>query len=160
MDRSSVECPEDGEGASLVCAECGLESSPDAAGWRDYLDDDGQAVRLFGHLSGTYNVRMKAATEPEPETVSITKVAGNILTVVMEDLGKGWIAEAEIAMNEHYPRSGHGEYVHTLRNGNVLFGSWDIQLMDADTILVHTTYSSLRSLSQEVIPYCGSAPPW
>jgi hypothetical protein len=28
----------------LVCAECGATSSPDAAGWRAYLDDDGQAV--------------------------------------------------------------------------------------------------------------------
>jgi hypothetical protein len=30
--------------APLVCAECGLESPPDAAGWRGYLDDDGAAV--------------------------------------------------------------------------------------------------------------------
>ena len=28
----------------LVCAECGRESEPDAAGWRAYLDDDDQAV--------------------------------------------------------------------------------------------------------------------
>jgi DNA-directed RNA polymerase subunit RPC12/RpoP len=28
----------------LVCAECGRESPPDAAGWRAYLDDDGKAV--------------------------------------------------------------------------------------------------------------------
>jgi hypothetical protein len=27
--------------APLVCAECGLESPPDAASWRAYLDDDG-----------------------------------------------------------------------------------------------------------------------
>jgi hypothetical protein len=26
--------------APLICAECGLESPPDAAGWRAYLDDD------------------------------------------------------------------------------------------------------------------------
>jgi hypothetical protein len=30
--------------STLVCAECGRESEPDAAGWRAYLDDDGQAV--------------------------------------------------------------------------------------------------------------------
>jgi hypothetical protein len=30
--------------APLVCAECGLESPPDAASWRAYLDDDGAAV--------------------------------------------------------------------------------------------------------------------
>jgi hypothetical protein len=28
----------------LVCAECGRDSEPDAAGWRAYLDDDDQAV--------------------------------------------------------------------------------------------------------------------
>ena len=28
----------------LICAECGLESPPDAAGWRAYLDDDGAAL--------------------------------------------------------------------------------------------------------------------
>ena len=28
----------------LECAECGRESSSDAAGWRAYLDDDGRAV--------------------------------------------------------------------------------------------------------------------
>ena len=30
----------------LVCAECGCQSPPVAAGWRAYLDDDGQAVTL------------------------------------------------------------------------------------------------------------------
>jgi hypothetical protein len=30
--------------ASLVCAECGAVSPHDAAGWRAYLDNDGQAV--------------------------------------------------------------------------------------------------------------------
>ena len=29
---------------TLTCAECGRESEPDAAGWRAYLDGDGQAV--------------------------------------------------------------------------------------------------------------------
>jgi hypothetical protein len=29
---------------SLVCAECRLESPPDAEGWRGYLDDDSAAV--------------------------------------------------------------------------------------------------------------------
>jgi hypothetical protein len=33
-----------GASPPLVCAECGRESPPDAAGWRAYLDDDGQAV--------------------------------------------------------------------------------------------------------------------
>jgi integrase/recombinase XerC len=28
----------------LICAECGAESPPDAAGWRGYLDDDGAAI--------------------------------------------------------------------------------------------------------------------
>lgn len=28
----------------LVCAECGAESTPGAAGWHAYLDDDDQAV--------------------------------------------------------------------------------------------------------------------
>jgi hypothetical protein len=31
-------------GSALVCAECGAESPPDAAGWRAYLNDDGEAV--------------------------------------------------------------------------------------------------------------------
>jgi len=28
----------------LICAECGAESPPDAAGWRAYLTDDGEAA--------------------------------------------------------------------------------------------------------------------
>jgi hypothetical protein len=28
----------------LVCANCGVESPPDARGWRAYLDDDDVAV--------------------------------------------------------------------------------------------------------------------
>jgi hypothetical protein len=32
------------EPTGLVCAECGAFSPPDAAGWKAYLDDDGQAV--------------------------------------------------------------------------------------------------------------------
>jgi ribosomal protein L40E len=28
----------------LVCANCGATSPPDAASWRAYLDDDGNAV--------------------------------------------------------------------------------------------------------------------
>jgi hypothetical protein len=28
----------------LVCAECGRESPPDAAGWHAYLDDDGHVT--------------------------------------------------------------------------------------------------------------------
>jgi hypothetical protein len=33
--------------APLVCTECGLESPPDAEGWRGYLDDDGAAVMFW-----------------------------------------------------------------------------------------------------------------
>jgi hypothetical protein len=39
--------------AQLVCAECGRESPPDAAGWRAYLDDDdGAAVTSLPGLLG------------------------------------------------------------------------------------------------------------
>jgi hypothetical protein len=31
-------------GLQLICAECGAMSPSDAAGWRAYLNDDGEAV--------------------------------------------------------------------------------------------------------------------
>jgi hypothetical protein len=49
----------DGESAAepqLVCAECGAVSEGDAAGWRAYLDDDGQAVPFCPECAGRESV--------------------------------------------------------------------------------------------------------
>ena len=42
----AVSEPDALDGQPLVCAECGAVSSPDAEGWKAYLDDDGNA-RMF-----------------------------------------------------------------------------------------------------------------
>ena len=68
----------------------------------------------------------------------------------MEDKAEGWTARGDVAMNEQSPRSGHGEYVQELRDDRILFGTWDVQVMNRDTLLVHTTYSSVRD-SREVL---------
>ncbi len=39
-----MERDEPGAPGVLICAECGTESSPDAAGWRAYLDIDDDVV--------------------------------------------------------------------------------------------------------------------
>jgi hypothetical protein len=48
--------------ARLVCAECGATSESDAAGWRAYLDDDGQAVTFCPECAE----RESAATQASP----------------------------------------------------------------------------------------------
>jgi hypothetical protein len=58
----------------LICAECGVESPPDAAGWRGYLDDDGAAVmfcpdcaeREFGAIFGRGEGVFRSGLTPCP----------------------------------------------------------------------------------------------
>lgn len=55
--------------AQPVCAECGVESPPDAAGWRAYLDDDDQAVTFCAHpqrAAGAGQVTPRSPPEKVP----------------------------------------------------------------------------------------------
>ena len=94
----------------------------------------------FGPLAGTYQSARKLTNEPERGTVSIT-VKGNILGVRFGNLAEGESVTGEIAMNEQLPRSGRGHYWH-LEGGLQMWGFWDVQAVDADTLLVHTTYAN------------------
>jgi hypothetical protein len=62
-EAAAVSATVTGMAAQLICAECGSESPPDAAGWRAYLDDDGQAVTFCRtapseRLEGDVGVRL------------------------------------------------------------------------------------------------------
>jgi hypothetical protein len=96
--------------------------------------------REFGPLSGTYRVTRKLSDQPEPETVSIS-VKRNVLTVQSQG---GDLYSGEIAMSEQFLASGKGQY-HQAKDGAQLWGFWDVQRKDEDTILVHTTYANPQS---------------
>jgi hypothetical protein len=97
----------------------------------------------FGSLNGRYRSTRKLGDQPEPETVSIS-VEENLLAVVFEGLPDGESVSGQIAMNAQLPRSGEGNYWH-IKAGEQLWGFWEIQVKDADTILVHRTYASHKT---------------
>jgi hypothetical protein len=95
----------------------------------------------FHDLADEYTVRKKRRAEPESDTTKI-RVAGNVLRVTQEGFEEGGSAKGEIQMDTSDVRSGKGQYVHDKPGPPILFGFWDVQVMDRDTILVHTTYAS------------------
>lgn len=110
-----------------------------------------RAYRLhheFAPLAGMYQVTRKLTDQPEPETVSIS-VKKNFLTVQSHG---GEVYSGEIAMSEQLPASGKGQYQHS-KGGTQLWGFWDVQLKDKDTILVHTTYADSQSHTAVVSGY-------
>jgi hypothetical protein len=52
----------------LVCAECGVESPPDAADWRAYLDDDGRAVTFCPDCPERVRERLQRLTSTTTAT--------------------------------------------------------------------------------------------
>jgi hypothetical protein len=103
----------------------------------------------FAHLGGRYQISRKLAVQAEPETASIT-AHGNILHVTFEGLPKGDSVEGKITMKDH--ASGKGDYVH-LKDGQQLWGSWEIHVQEPETILVHRTYASHKTHAPVVSGY-------
>jgi hypothetical protein len=99
----------------------------------------GSVVRNFAPLAGPYSVRRKLSAAPEPETLTIT-VRGNVLEVVALNVPGAQSVGGEIQMSDQLPRSGKGHYEHVELDGTQLWGFWDVQVKDAKTILVHTTF--------------------
>ena len=95
--------------------------------------------------------------QPEPETVSIT-VKGNLLSVEFENLSDGELVTGQIAMNEQLPQSGEGLYWH-VKDRAQLWGFWDIQVKDKNTILVHTTYTNHKTHTAVVSGFVWSRIP-
>jgi hypothetical protein len=95
--------------------------------------------RHFGPLAGTYTVTRKLGQTPEPDVVVI-RVSGNVLEVEALCVPNAESVTGQIVMNEQLWRSGRGHYDHLKTNGDQLFGFWDVQVKDADTLLIHTTF--------------------
>ena len=113
--------------------------------------------REFHPLTGTYRSTRKLTDQSEPETVSI-RVSRNILLVEFEGIPDGDSVTGEIAMNEQLPRSGRGQYFH-VKDGAQLWGFWDIQVKDANTILVHRTYANPKNHTAVVSGFVWSRIP-
>ncbi len=111
--------------------------------------------RLRRHLRpalGNYDVFEKGTNAERLEKVSILGARENLLHVRMTRLGRGRLGHAEtwIEMNESFPRNGRGLYEHVHPDTPVAFGWWDIQIRDATTIYVHTTFvNKQRGLTVE-----------
>jgi hypothetical protein len=118
-----------------------------ALGWR--------ALRFWTELRpsvGEYDVYEKGTEAPRREKVSVTKVRGNVMHVRMTSLGNDGrgVAETGIEMNERALRNGRGLYEHVHPDESAAFGWWDIQIKDADTIYVYTTFARSRTRAFEV----------
>ena len=94
----------------------------------------------FGPLAGRYRMTRKFGSLPEHEIASIV-VDGHLLVVDWEQCDPGRVVHGEIEMNEQFPRSGRGHYDDNAV-AEQLWGFWDVQVKDPDTILVHTTYAT------------------
>ena len=105
-----------------------------------YSTGSGNAVLEFSPLADTYTVIRKLGDKPEPET-TVIRVRGNVLEVEPHNVPDAKSVRGEIVMSEQLRRSGRGQYDHVKTNGDQLFGFWDVQLKDDDTILVHTTFA-------------------
>jgi hypothetical protein len=104
-----------------------------------------QRLRLwltFRQYAGSYLERRKFPTDPMAERNHLRiEVRRNILAVRFERQHQGRTITGDIVMNPQFPRSGRGQYDdHT--DARQLWGFWDVQIKDATTILVHTTYAS------------------
>jgi hypothetical protein len=94
----------------------------------------------FRRMTGMYRVTRKHANKSEQELVAI-EVKGNVLSVSYENLPNGGAASGQIVMNEELRTSGAGHYEH-LEDGVQMWGFYDVQLKDENTILVHVKYAS------------------
>jgi hypothetical protein len=95
--------------------------------------------RRVGPMAGEYRITRKLSSEPEPETLVVT-VDKNVLTV--EARGAAWPYRGEIVMGAQLPGRGAGHYRQRLEDGSLLWGAWEIQQLDADTVVEDRTYAS------------------
>lgn len=107
-----------------------------------YLIDRWRMSRTFAKYAGPYRSWRKfptAAGNWEEEDLEIT-VARNVLSVRFSDKPNRDI-HGEIVMNRRLPTTGRGQYDH-VKDEEQLWGFWDVQVKDENTLLVHTTYAS------------------
>jgi len=115
----------------------------------EYLVRERRAQRLRRALEpsiGSYRVFTKETGNEKDERVFITGVRENLLAVTMTRLGDDHFgfAQTDIEIDERFLRSGRGlyEHQHPYQRHPTAFGWWDIQIKNADTIYVHTTYAT------------------
>jgi hypothetical protein len=96
--------------------------------------------RHFAPLSGTYESTRKLANKAEAERVVIRAKRG-ILHVTFENMPIGQSVKGEIAMNQELRRSGRGHYLH-VKNGEHLWGFWDVQVTTERALLVHASFAA------------------
>jgi hypothetical protein len=104
--------------------------------------------RTFGPLAGDYEVRRKLSSAREPYKVAVT-VSGNVLRVRYVGWPEG-SCEGEIIMSR--VRRGAGHY-SSLKNGDELWGFWDVQVAGDGTMLVHEIYAKEQTKTQIVSGY-------
>lgn len=68
----------------------------------------------FGRLAGRYRIRPKLTKQSDLGTgnTAVLTVSGSILKVEFQGVAAGDSISGEIAMSEHFPRSGEGHYQH------------------------------------------------
>lgn len=100
----------------------------------------------FAWMEGLYGITRKLAQESQPWKASV-KVDDSVLKVEYEDLPEGDSVIGEIAMNELFSLSGSGVYSH-VKAGQQLGGSWELQVLNRNTLLVHTAYAHYERFEQ------------
>lgn len=99
--------------------------------------------RAFGKYHGTWHQTRKFPLPDVPgvETLEIS-VERNVLSVRFSEAPESHRSiHGEVMMNKQLRSSGEGHYDH-IEDDEQMWGFWDVQVKDDDTILVHTEYAS------------------
>jgi hypothetical protein len=98
-------------------------------------------------LEGIYQARWKLTDKILPGTISIT-VSGNVLELTSsDDFGAGYVRGGGapftgwIVMSDEPRGSGRGHYEQTLKDDEIVWGFFEIQVREDGSMLVHRTYA-------------------
>jgi hypothetical protein len=96
-------------------------------------------LHVFKALAGDYDVRWKLSGELDSGTAQV-RVEGNVLDVTFTGLPDDESIRGHIEMDTRLRRTGRGYYWQT-KNGERLWGFWNVQWDDDGALLVHTTFA-------------------
>jgi hypothetical protein len=105
--------------------------------------------RKLGPYSGRFQAQWKYQDKTEPGTLVI-KVHRNRLLVDVSDIEHPY--HGKIVIDERFLDGGRGRY-RQVKGDKVLWGLWDVQLLDRKTILVDRTYTHYAKMEPVVTAF-------
>jgi hypothetical protein len=105
--------------------------------------------RKLAPYAGRFQARWKYQNKTEPGTLAL-EIEGNRLVVTVSDIGDPY--DGKIVIDERYLDGGRGRY-RQVKGDEVLWGLWDVQLLDRNTILVDRTYTHYTKMEPVVTAF-------